>query len=90
MTTGQVLDLQTTDLMRDLGTAPIRTLADAERAHIIAALQETSWVIGGRRGAAAQLGLARTSLIASMKRLGIPREQAGQPARSRFGRFRFA
>jgi transcriptional regulator with GAF, ATPase, and Fis domain len=59
------------------GLTSTRTLADAERAHIVATLQ-TSWVIGGRRGAAAQLGLARTTLIARMKRLGITREQAGQ------------
>jgi len=50
----------------------IKTLADAERAHITATLRETKWVIGGPRGAAAQLGLPRTTLIARMQRLGIP------------------
>jgi formate hydrogenlyase transcriptional activator len=36
-------------------------------------LRETGWVIGGPRGAAAQLGLARTTLIAKMRKLGISR-----------------
>lgn len=51
--------------------APIKTMADAERAHIIRTLRETDWVVGGRRGAAAQLGLPRTTLLARMQRLGI-------------------
>lgn len=50
-----------------------RTLADVERAHIIATLQETNWVVGGGRGAAARLGLPRTTLIAKMQRLGLQR-----------------
>jgi formate hydrogenlyase transcriptional activator len=47
------------------------TLMDAERAHILATLESTHWVIGGRNGAAARLGLPRTTLIAKMKKLGI-------------------
>ncbi len=58
--------------------APIKTLADAERAHIMATLQETNWVIGGPRGAAAKLGLPRTTLISRMQRLGISSDPAGQ------------
>jgi formate hydrogenlyase transcriptional activator len=49
----------------------IRTLADAQRAHITAVLRETDWLVGGPRGAAAQLGVPRTTLIARMQRLGI-------------------
>jgi len=48
-----------------------KTLAAAERAHIAAALRESDGVIGGSRGAAAKLGLPRTTLIAKMQRLGI-------------------
>jgi len=55
-----------------------RTLADAERAHIISALRETNWAVGGRHGAAARLGLIRTTLIAKMRKLGISRETADQ------------
>jgi formate hydrogenlyase transcriptional activator len=55
------------------------TLEDAERDHILRALEQTGWVIGGTRGAAAQLGVKRTSLVSTMRRLGIvrPKPQAG-------------
>jgi len=59
----------------------LRTLADAERAHIIATLQKTNWVVGGKSGAASRLGLNRTTLIAKMRRLGISRETVEQRAR---------
>ena len=52
------------------------TLKDAEREHIIQALAETNWVIGGPKGAAGRLGLQRTTLISKMQRLGISRAQA--------------
>jgi len=59
------------------GAAPKgMTLKDAERDHIIQALAETNWVIGGPKGAAARLGLQRTTLISKMQRLGISRAQA--------------
>jgi formate hydrogenlyase transcriptional activator len=65
---------------RSSSDAPdIRTLADAERAHITATLRETNWVISGPNGAAAQLGLPRTTLTSRMQRLGISRETG--PAR---------
>jgi transcriptional regulator with GAF, ATPase, and Fis domain len=49
------------------------TLRDSERALILRTLEETGWVLGGTRGAAARLGLKRTTLIYRMKRLGIER-----------------
>jgi transcriptional regulator with GAF, ATPase, and Fis domain len=49
------------------------TLKDSERAMILRALEATSWVIGGLNGAAARLGLKRTTLICKMQRLGICR-----------------
>ena len=51
------------------------TLADAEREHIIAALRETSWILGGPRGAAARLGMKRSMLYWKMKKLGISRPE---------------
>ena len=48
------------------------TLREAERQHILRTLDETEWVIGGTRGAAARLGVPRTSLIYRMQKLGIP------------------
>jgi formate hydrogenlyase transcriptional activator len=46
---------------------------DSTRALILHALREAGWVIGGSAGAAARLGLKRTTLIAKMKKLGIYR-----------------
>jgi len=61
----------------DQSAAPkAMTLKDAEREHIIQALAETNWVIGGPKGAGARLGLQRTTLISKMQRLGISRAQA--------------
>ena len=49
------------------------TLEDAEREHILRALADTNWVIGGPSGAAARLGDKRTSLVSTMRRLHIVR-----------------
>ena len=49
------------------------TFSDSTRTVILQALKATGWVIGGPGGAAAKLGLKRTTLIAKMKRLGISR-----------------
>jgi len=51
--------------------APAGTLHDAEREHIVRALRESQWVIGGPAGAAARLGMQRTTLNSKMKKLGI-------------------
>jgi formate hydrogenlyase transcriptional activator len=48
-------------------------LADAEREHILGVLRETGWVLGGPNGAAASLGLKRSTLQWKMKKLGISR-----------------
>jgi DNA-binding NtrC family response regulator len=58
------------------------TLRDAEREHILRALEETQWVMSGSAGAAAQLGLKCTTLQAMVKRLGIdrPRSHANMSA----------
>jgi formate hydrogenlyase transcriptional activator len=54
--------------------APV-TLADAEREHILDALRETDWVLGGPKGAAARLGMKRSTLRWKMKRLAISRPE---------------
>jgi formate hydrogenlyase transcriptional activator len=54
----------------------VRTLAQVEREHILATLAETNWILGGWNGAAARLGLSRTTLISKMQRLGISRAAA--------------
>jgi len=70
---------QSADVQDALGqsAAPkAMTLKDAEREHILQALAETNWVIGGPKGAAARLGLQRTTMISKMQRLAISRAQA--------------
>ncbi|MBP8116246.1 MAG: sigma 54-interacting transcriptional regulator [Nitrospira sp.] len=52
---------------------PGATLHDAEREQILRTLRETRWVIGGPDGAAARLGLKRTTLTSKIKKLGIDR-----------------
>jgi formate hydrogenlyase transcriptional activator len=49
------------------------SLAEFERAHIVAVLEAANWLVGGPRGAAAHLGIKRTTLLSVMKRLGITR-----------------
>ena len=51
------------------------TLEDAERGHILRALDETDWIIGGPNGAAARLGMKRTTLQSKMQKLGISRSR---------------
>ncbi|HUL14110.1 MAG TPA: sigma 54-interacting transcriptional regulator [Methylococcaceae bacterium] len=51
----------------------VATLEAIEREHILRALQEANGVIGGSSGAAARLGLKRTTLQSRMKKLGISR-----------------
>jgi len=46
---------------------------DSDRAVIMETLEQAGWVVGGPRGAAAKLGLKRTTLLAKMRRLGISR-----------------
>jgi formate hydrogenlyase transcriptional activator len=48
-----------------------KTLEGATRDYILQTLQETKWVVGGRHGAAARLGIARTTLLSKMRRLGL-------------------
>jgi formate hydrogenlyase transcriptional activator len=55
--------------------APATTLRDSERTLILNTLDAVGWVIGGTKGAAAKLGLQRTTLVNKMKRLGISRPQ---------------
>jgi formate hydrogenlyase transcriptional activator len=61
-------------------TGPPTTLKDAERELILRTLEAVGWVIGGAAGAAAKLGVKRTTLINKMQKLGIfrPRLQSRQ------------
>jgi formate hydrogenlyase transcriptional activator len=49
------------------------TLEESDRALIVETLERVGWIVGGPRGAAAKLGLKRTTLLAKMRRMGISR-----------------
>jgi formate hydrogenlyase transcriptional activator len=49
------------------------TLEEAERRHVLAVLEDTRWVVGGPNGAAARLGLNRSTLQFRMRKLGLER-----------------
>ena len=74
MTRGSVLQIET-DSLKSAPVTPAAsgTLEDLEREHILQVLRETGAVIGGPQGAAARLGLKRTTLLSKMQRLGISR-----------------
>jgi formate hydrogenlyase transcriptional activator len=68
---GSVLDGPLPDLTcHARASAPV-TLDEAQRSHIVQTLEQTDGVIGGPNGAAARLGMPRTTLIAKMNRLRI-------------------
>jgi formate hydrogenlyase transcriptional activator len=52
------------------------TLDEAERYHILSALQKSNWVVGGARGGAARLGVKRTTLISKMRKRGLSKAMA--------------
>ena len=76
LTPGSVLQIQTNELQLSgpIGTTVAGTLEDVERERILEALRETDAVIGGEKGAAARLGLKRTTLLSKMQKLGISRD----------------
>jgi formate hydrogenlyase transcriptional activator len=74
---GRVLRVPLTELKAARETLPLilTTLADAEREHILRVLDEHKWRLGGPQGAAAKLGMKRTTLQSRMRKLGIARPQ---------------
>jgi formate hydrogenlyase transcriptional activator len=62
------------------GPRKIETLEEAERRHILDALDAADWVISGPKGAATALGMKRSTLQARMAKLGIRRARAAAPS----------
>jgi transcriptional regulator with GAF, ATPase, and Fis domain len=62
--------------LEDMPLSAPTTLRDSERALILQTLEAVAWVIGGPKGAAAKLGLKRTTLIHKMQKLGISRHSS--------------
>jgi transcriptional regulator of acetoin/glycerol metabolism len=72
---GTMLLAPVTELKPKAGPATVSpiTLEQAESSHILHTLRETNWVIGGPKGAAARLGVKRTTLMGKMRRLRLSR-----------------
>jgi formate hydrogenlyase transcriptional activator len=70
---GTELAVPLAELKIERQTAPAPTFHEAEREQILRALRESKWVIGGPDGAAARLGLKRTTLSSKIKKLGLTR-----------------
>jgi formate hydrogenlyase transcriptional activator len=66
-------ELQQQEIPVPLSTEGAHGLKDVEREHVLRTLQDTKWRIGGSAGAAARLGMKRTTLQSLVKRLGIDR-----------------
>ncbi len=73
MSPGDVLEVPALPTHQPVRREPV-TLAEAERYHILKALEESQGVVGGVSGAAARLGVKRTTLIDKMRRRGISSE----------------
>ena len=58
---------------RGAESAGVTTLEEAERSHILKTLEYTGWVVAGPKGAAARLGMKRSTLYFRMQKLGISR-----------------
>jgi formate hydrogenlyase transcriptional activator len=76
LTRGTVLQIPLSELKQPAHSTDqlnSSTLESVEREHILRVLRESSWVIGGPNGAAARLGLNRTTLNNRLRKLGITR-----------------
>jgi formate hydrogenlyase transcriptional activator len=76
LTQGTALTVPLAELRSEVQNAPHdSTLESLEREHILRVLRETGGVIAGMHGAAARLGMKRTTLQSRMQKLGISREE---------------
>jgi formate hydrogenlyase transcriptional activator len=77
---GSVLEVPLRHLRQPAASGPhqsrCRTLADAQREHILATLKGTEWILSGPNGAATRLGINRSTLQFRMRKLGIVRPGA--------------
>ncbi len=74
LSSGPVLQIPRGELRQDVraeNPRALQTLAEAQREHITEALRQTGGVIGGRDGAAARMGVPRTTLLYRMQKLGV-------------------
>ena len=82
LSTGSVLDVPVMAAGRRAVAAPAErapeTLEESDRKHILAALESSNWVIAGPNGAAARLGMKRSTLQFRIRKLGIVRPGTGR------------
>jgi formate hydrogenlyase transcriptional activator len=71
LTNGSTLQVPVRELKRGVGDSSVVTLESAERDAIVRALRDAGGKVGGDNGAAAKLGMKRTTLQAKMRKLGI-------------------
>jgi formate hydrogenlyase transcriptional activator len=79
LTTGEELaaplsELRTQDAVPVSIASADLSLREVEKEHILEALRQSRWIVGGRTGAAVRLGLKRTTLLYRMEKLGISRQ----------------
>jgi formate hydrogenlyase transcriptional activator len=72
---GPVLEVPLTELREPTEQFPdaLQTLEANEREHILRALRDSRWILAGPKGAAARLGMKRTTLQSRIQKLGIER-----------------
>ena len=80
LTTGKSLKPPILELLKRRTVAAPVTLKECEREHILKAIQESNWVIAGPRGAAARLGVPRSTLMYRMRKLAITDQRRPSPA----------
>jgi formate hydrogenlyase transcriptional activator len=73
LTNGDVLEMPPLPSRMMIKNEPV-TLKESERGHILKALEQSNWIVGGACGAAARLGLKRTTLIDRMRKHGLSRD----------------
>ena len=80
LTAGRVLQCPIAELLRRRTVVTPVTLKECEREHILKAIQESNWVIAGPHGAAARLGMPRSTLMYRMRKLAITGQQPAPAA----------
>jgi formate hydrogenlyase transcriptional activator len=75
LTNGRVLNAPISELFKRRSAAKPTTLKECEREHILKAVEAANWVIAGPNGAAARLGIARSTLMYRMRKLAIMNER---------------
>jgi formate hydrogenlyase transcriptional activator len=68
-----ISELESASIQRVSSYMPVTGLQELERDHILHVLEASNWVVGGRNGAAARLGMKRTSLVYKMRKFRLNR-----------------